>query len=630
MLWGPACILVLGERSVFCCRDSGNLQWMIKLDYSQSCLHIYHVSAAKEDGDRNIKFMIATHSNTLMVYDNVMLQWTAQVTHPPVAIRTATFGGLKGLVVTLDELGHVICSYMGTDPSHFTPPTPQAREVNYEKVDKEYKELQKVVRESIKGSEVTPVRTDNTLTINSEVVDKPRIITLSDGDHVSSDEGNSPDAIQLCCEVIIQLSTDHMIHDVMMTVQTNQPLVVHPCVFRWNEMAAGVVNPITLTFVCTPNLLPTCTSAVVTVMHSVSQSRPHITQHTVPLPLSLFCMSVLPAKTAEYKVRSCDLKCSVTCHTLQVTIDTNSPPVSLMTLFPEFSTSGDNNVPQNAIGFQLLPGAEVTMVVSKTGDRYRLQSDCFEAIGLFEAELVKRLAEHYHDKSPPFKALFTEQLPLKEYFEIVEDHFKLRVEREQYLLAVEQHSQQFRAIQKRLLTRFKDKTPSSLQHLDTLLDGTFLQLIALSDKCQSIEEELSVVNNRLCCATNFIVDLVRLSAGMSDEECDVLRVCLCVSPDHLIEQGWEETTTTAVMHMLVTCLSKNNKEQQTIPGSLEMPADTGKLKRHLSLFFDRLLKGGRLNTTGEVTTWSSHDKRGPVSLPPINDVTSDDVIQEED
>ena len=53
---------------------------------------------------------------------------------------------------------------------------------------------------------------------------------------------------------------------------------------------------------------------------------------------------------------------------------------------------------------------------------------------------------------------------------------QLRVEREQYLIAVEQHAQQFRAIQKRLLNRFKDNTPSSLQHLDTLLDGTFLQV----------------------------------------------------------------------------------------------------------------------------------------------------------
>lgn len=34
---------------------------------------------------------------------------------------------------------------------------------------------------------------------------------------------------------------------------------------------------------------------------------------------------------------------------------------------------------------------------------------------------------------------------------------------------------QFRAIQRRLLTRFKDKTPAPLQHLDTLLDGTHQQ-----------------------------------------------------------------------------------------------------------------------------------------------------------
>lgn len=35
---------------------------------------------------------------------------------------------------------------------------------------------------------------------------------------------------------------------------------------------------------------------------------------------------------------------------------------------------------------------------------------------------------------------------------------------------------QFRAIQRRLLTRFKDKTPAPLQHLDTLLDGTYKQV----------------------------------------------------------------------------------------------------------------------------------------------------------
>ena len=53
--------------------------------------------------------------------------------------------------------------------------------------------------------------------------------------------------------------------------------------------------------------------------------------------------------------------------------------------------------PQNVMGFQLLPGAEVTLVVSMTSERYRLQSDCFEALAVFEAELVKRLKQYYDD-----------------------------------------------------------------------------------------------------------------------------------------------------------------------------------------------------------------------------------------
>lgn len=40
-----------------------------------------------------------------------------------------------------------------------------------------------------------------------------------------------------------------------------------------------------------------------------------------------------------------------------------------------------------------------------------------------------------------------------------------------------QRAQQFRAIERRLLTRFKDKTPAPLANLDTLLDGTYRQVI---------------------------------------------------------------------------------------------------------------------------------------------------------
>ena len=73
-----------------------------------------------------------------------------------------------------------------------------------------------------------------------------------------------------------------------------------------------------------------------------------------------------------------------------------------------------------------------------------------------------------------------------------------------------------------------------------------------------------------------------------------------------------------------------------VPASLEMPGDTGKLKKHLTLFIDQLLvKGGRLNSTGVFSNCQpSRDlmKREPVSLPTVNDIISevtDDVIEEE-
>ena len=56
---------------------------------------------------------------------------------------------------------------------------------------------------------------------------------------MSTGEGDAKQqtaAIQLCCEVMVQLSVDHMISDVLLTVDTDQPLAVHPCIFRWTEI----------------------------------------------------------------------------------------------------------------------------------------------------------------------------------------------------------------------------------------------------------------------------------------------------------------------------------------------------------------------------------------------------------
>lgn len=52
-------------------------------------------------------------------------------------------------------------------------------------------------------------------------------------------------------------------------------------------------------------------------------------------------------------------------------------------------------------------------------------------------------------------------------------HLLWRQRRQQQLQQLEQRATQFRAIQRRLLTKYKDLTPSPLTNMDQLLEETY-------------------------------------------------------------------------------------------------------------------------------------------------------------
>ena len=89
-----------------------------------------------------------------------------------------------------------------------------------------------------------------------------------------------------------------------------------------------------------------------------------------------------------------------------------------------------------------------------------------------------------------------------------------------------QRASQFRAIQRRLLTRFKDKTPAPLQNLDTLMEGTYRQLLHLADSIEENSISMETSSNALCCGTNLFNYIVKLWTNMSDDEFTVLESCV--------------------------------------------------------------------------------------------------------
>ena len=78
----------------------------------------------------------------------------------------------------------------------------------------------------------------------------------------------------------------------------------------------------------------------------------------------------------------------------------------------------------NAAGFQFYSGPHVTVLSSKTSQRYRLQSDNLPALWVVIQTLEARLSRHFGDSKLDFS--YSSSLPLHEYFGEIEAHFLKR------------------------------------------------------------------------------------------------------------------------------------------------------------------------------------------------------------
>ncbi|XP_074539855.1 protein PTHB1 [Halichoeres trimaculatus] len=572
-----ASIFVLGERNLYCFRDNGQIRFMKKLEFNPSCFLPY---TTVTDGTTNL--LLCNHTNMLLVYTDVTLKWAAQLSFVPVAVRVANFPEIKGVVVTLSSDGHLLCSYMGTDPSFFSTPKVDAREADYEQVDAEMKKLQKFIREATRTQDILP-KTDaeEDLIITADVsssMDSPSQALIQDIDGLPVPSVTVQVTVKASC--VLQSSK--------LTVRVQPPLAVTQDQFALEPMGFGASAVVEFSAFLNGRYPPADLTGDITVSYSSPTGVPRVHQSRFSLPLELVCVPSSPNKNTRFKI----------------TVDTNQPPVDLSAIFPEFAAKSDDN-DGNGLAFQFLSGAKVTVQASKTSQRYRLQSDSFEDIWLVVKELVQRFDSHFLDLGvKDFKKSFSGPLPLQDYFLSVDQHFQLRVSAQQYQDLLSERAVQFRAIQRRLLTRFKDKTPAPLQNLDTLLDATYSQVISLAEAAEETRLQLEEAFVRLRSATHLLVLLLSLWQGLTPDQTAILEATLLPLLQDTPQLGWEESCDAAVSHLLRTCLSRSPKDQatslaQTGGPVLGLPQDTTRLKKHITVLCERIGKGGRLSLASE-------------------------------
>ncbi len=132
-------IVVLGERSLLCYKESGAIRLQRRLDYTPCCCAAYP-SLAAEAGAPEHHLLVGTHTGGVMVYRDLELVWAARLPHPAMALGVGAFAGVAGLIVHLGAEGQLGLSYLGTDPPASTVAT-EAKELNYEAMDEEHRRL---------------------------------------------------------------------------------------------------------------------------------------------------------------------------------------------------------------------------------------------------------------------------------------------------------------------------------------------------------------------------------------------------------------------------------------------------------------------------------------------------------
>ena len=309
--------------------------------------------------------------------------------------------------------------------------------------------------------------------------------------------------------------------------------------------------------------------------------------------------------------------------TFKFTLDTNRGPLRIGELFedmfaqPDVSDEDAARLGAKAAGvlsFRYACGADVTILVSKNAGRYRIQASTLAALWLLAAELVRRLELAFGPGGsqaspaggergegggegggggallPAFAVQYGEPLPLADFFACVDEHFAARCELARANDALNDRSQQFRVVQKRLLSRFKEKNPSPLNQIDVVLKSTYESIIDTAAAIERLQAGLDAASRRLSCAVSLLLLLMRFRFQLSDEWRDLLRAHLSPDVRDNDDAGWEEITDAAMTYLLRTRLAKQAKETAPPPPALQRPRDTSKLKKHITIVCDRLAK----------------------------------------
>ncbi|XP_060837065.1 protein PTHB1 isoform X2 [Rhopalosiphum padi] len=537
-------IHVLGERNYYCFQGNGVLWFMKRLQYTPCCFHPYILG---EHPDTKTMCMIVSDTDSVLVYDQTKLRWSAKLSFHPCIIARASFKALQGCLVLLSETGDLRFCYLGTEPMIFMAP---------ERPIKDYKDTKNQLVQLKKDLQNISLQ-DETDTLPLLKLNT-RILNLRS-------EGSGK-----LCDIEIDVSPSLATSSVQITFQMVAPLVISPTVVHLKDLNESItVRVMAHRENDDAESVVSSTECIVCAHYSRTSDVPGSVQQTVRLPMSLVYDV---HSTSQHLDFSWSAKISV-----------DESPVALKILFKEFADSSSSA----EFCFQTITGIPkyVCVTALPANRSYEIRSSSPEYANVIIEEILFRHREYYKTKKCVVRCDKNE-MPVADFYRTIEEHVALKGRLEFV---------QYRIIQKCLFNKLKENTIHSVSGLNVLIDNTHETLTEKMSEIKFIKQELKMKFSQLISLSRLLVTMLGL-CSKNDKMLEEFKETVIYFTDN---QNWEDIVLHSLSYLVGNKITLNVQSDDPAQVVMSLRSLIDYVIKHITSIKDELpVKLKKENTRG--------------------------------
>ena len=579
-VYGEQHAVVLGERGVYLLgAEDGRLKHQLRLPVGfmpMCCLSF-------GDAFNQRLIVSSTNAHSLIFHRNKLI-WSAankDLSAPPVAHAVASFAGTEGFLLTMDGNGKVVISFMGTQPPVLAIDDHAAQSVSAEDVRKEREALQARVKKCERSAQVAASNLAR-IAIRAEVpsgLDKlsfeDNALAMDEADTFAASNGT---LVQLTLRLFFSyfgieqdlLPAVHVALALPESVVASRPSFVVS--LRKHAEEKSQFEDVTLRVLRTHSILPRALDVDILATWNGSSHSPVVSRTRCRLPL---CISGEAASIDGGK-------------SFKVTLQTNRDELRLPVLFKDVAQVEEEG--KNAVGLSYLSCGKVVSILG-SNRKYRIQSVDVEALPLAVEEVLRRVRENFTAKGEEVNIAFLGNLPLADLATAVDEHYAARTRLVELDAELNDRSQLYRMVEKRVLSVLGDRHAGEVDGLDWMLTRTHGQVLEVIEALEEGRDRLEAAQRKLAAVVNLVWILAKERYSLEAEEWKMYRRFLSESVEELDnnceQHGWEEYTLAQLTHLFREInISKRKREKKDL--TIKTLRDTETLKKGIRKLFAHL------------------------------------------